>query len=201
MSESLIESRLISRPEFQRTELGPVLHAYGHEIFDALEPKIPIISQSALRRVTESKGKNWNTNTGVLLLGSTISRTLFNNEVINSDDEDNTVIDFSKSVMNIAGKRLIDRYNSKIHSELGYTHYKDFMNVVVEGFTSGIVMPLQIWRLIDYRENGFVELNKQNITEWKQQKQNFQRVAQILSETRVQEMLNFLSFSYNGSLM
>ncbi len=189
-----------TRPALQRTELGPILHVFSHQVYGRLEAQL---ADDTIEQIPEVYIKDiidgYRPPRTVADIGR-VTRALGNQAQIVSSEIawDTTYIpvrDFVKDNHRSLeqGKRL--------------THYTSFEQVANEGISSGVVMPMQLWRAIDHKERdlGWVVRDaRADITTLVSETSTIavdpEKVADMMTQPHFLEMLSLLAYAKNGAL-
>lgn len=181
-----------SRARLQRQELGPIVHDLGHEIYDKAEARIeagaPLTCPTDLPSLATFASSCLRAVEAVKTMGD-LRDSRFRYET-------------AKSVITSNRGYSTDLEGNPFDYEI--THYEGLYNVMNEGLTSGVVVPLQLYRLIKLRDHPSSVRQHSKPPDVRATKEDLQVDAQDvidqLSSDYFQRMLHQLAVGNNGSL-
>lgn len=166
-----------SRPKMQRQELGPILHDFGHQVYDQAEASL--LDEIAREQTPEP--------------------TSFHDLA--------HLVDMTTGHFRKAQHDLVDANLDSAVREVNFSSgdlNKPVLTIglestLEEGFVSGVLMPLQLYRLIRIKETCSAEKLDQGVYVDLPPVDTAELIAR-LSEGNFQQMLQQLAIGKNGSL-
>lgn len=166
------------RPRLQRQELGPMLHDLGHTVYDLAEVKAQ--ETSLLYRPVDYEDL-------AIFAGRCIDMTMDAIEILEQDATHKSVEDF------LDDSRSIPRADGSEYKDI-LTYGGSLRPVLKEGIDSGIVSPLQLYKVINDCENVMIQ------GELRPGSLDVEVMTERIGSPIFQAMLHQLAIGHNGSL-
>lgn len=187
-----------SRPAMQRSELGPMMHVFTHDFFYEMDANAEDIVTDVFGAELKRAPRAIQTVESLMKMSGSII-DIYLAEAVNKAKTDQDYQIAQELIENHG--ILANSVNAEDGSKLVRLNYhKDFRSTVKEAIASGLVMPIQLWRTIDWRERGPVNFNYVISQEYMTKTVDASEVATRIIEPSFQMMLHILAFGRNGQL-